>query len=381
MRARIIDNIALSAIPPKAVHAYLRAQGWAKVEAYGDKGDVYALNGAPEIIAPASSDFADYAPTISRIVDILSRLEERSQLSVFNDLTVADTDVIRVRAPEAEEDGSIAIEAGVDLIQQSRDLLLAAACAASMPQRAYRAGRNKEATDYLDGVRIGQTERGSFIVTLLSPVPPSLVQPAQTSLWPEIGEEPFSRRVTRMLASALAAMKEAVALANRGEDIDAFETRVERGISANLCDAAAKLIDDGNGLDVSLTWALTRPAPLRRVQVVFARSDADTLQEAAKVLREREPRPAERIQGFVAALARDKNAKEGRVTVKTLIDNKPSSVKIYFKQEDYKEISDAHKDRRFITLEGDLVREGHRWKLSNPRDLSVLPADTDDSGE
>lgn len=379
MKALIVDHDSLLSVSPKALHAYLRAQEWEKVTSYGDKADIYRRPAEPEIVAPASADFSDYAVTISRIIKILSKVEERSELSVFRDLTVADTDLIRVRAPEAGEDGSIPIEAGVDIVQQSRDLLLAAACAASKPQRAFRAGRVKEAADYIRDVRIGQTESGSFVVTLLSPVPPSLVESSQQQLWPEIGDEPFSRRVTRTLMRSLQALKEAVAMANRGGGIDAFESRVESGVSANLCDAAAKLVLDGNGLDVSMTWALTRPAPQRRAQVSFVKSDADTLQEAAKVLRDREPRSGERIEGFVTALAREESAVEGRVTVKTLVDDQLSSVKIDFGPIDYRKILEAHDQRRPISLEGDLEREGQRWKLSNPRGLEVLPKDPEES--
>ncbi len=378
MKVRIVDATALSAVAPKALHAYLRANDWEKVEAYGDKGDVYARPDAPEIVAPASSDFIDYAETLGRVISILSRTETRSELSILRDLSVADTDLIRVRAQEAEDDGSIGLEAGVELIQQSRNLLLAAACSASRPQRAYRAGKIREATEYLNDVRIGQTERGSFVVTLLSPVPPSLTPAAQGTFWPELQEEPFSRKVTRTLRDALHAVKEAVSLANRGDGIEAFESRVPKGVSANLCDAVAKLIVGGNGLDVSLAWALTRPAPERRVGVRFPRSDADILGEAAKVLREREPRPGERLQGFVTALAKGSEADLGRVTLKAMIDDKLSSVRIYFDPDDYKRVVEAHREWQPVSLEGDLQREGQRWKLLNPRDLMVLPEDPDD---
>jgi hypothetical protein len=378
--AKIIDTDALSSIAPMALHAYLRALDWEKTSTHGDKGDVYQHANHPAIVAPASSDFADYATTISTALKILSDFEERSQLSILRDLNVADTDLIRIRAPEAGDDGSIPIDSGVSLVQQSRDLLLAAACAASKPQRAFRAGKIREAIEYLNDVRIGQTERGSFVVTLISPVPPTLTYTGQQPLWPEIADDPFSRRVTRTLASALQATKEAVALVNRGNGIEAFESRVAHGVSANLCAAAAQLIEDGNGLGISLTWALTRPAPERNTRVEFSKSDAATLYEAAKELREREPRPDERIEGFVTALARDENAVEGRVTVKSPIDGKMSSIRIDFGPRDYKKIVEAHEQRQAISLEGDLEREGQRWKLSNPRGLDILPKDPDESG-
>ena len=259
MKATITEADALHAVEPNAIHAYLRARGWHHVEAYGDKGDVYGLDGAPEIVAPASSDFGAYALRVSEIVDILGRVEERTQLQVLRDLGAATTDLIRVRAPDADEDGSIAIGAGVAFIEQSRDLLMAAACAAKRPRAAFRAGSVGEAVDYMRHVRFGQTERGSFVVTLLSPVPPVLERtdlfededPAHT-----LAQAPFSRRVTHTLLGSLAAIKEAVALTNRGRDIEVFRERSRHALVPAVRARRSGRHSDGEALPNLLVWCI-----------------------------------------------------------------------------------------------------------------------------
>ena len=375
MKVTVTDVDALRAIAPRALHAYLAAQGWKKVDAYGEKGDVYAIDSAPEIIAPSSQLFADYDRVLSQILTILARVENRDEIAVLQDLSLADVDLIRIRAPKSMDDGSIPINLGVELIQQSRDLLLAAACAESRPQTAYRAGRNRDAMAYLAQVRIGQTERGSFVVALLSPVRPSLANFEQGEPCANFTSEPYARRVTRRLISALEQARDAVALANRGEGITAFEERVQYGVSANLCQAAAKLIGDGGGIDVSVSYALTRLTSQRRARVQFNRPDADVLEEAARELRDRAERPDERIDGYVTKLARDPEAREGQITIKASIDSALSSISVYFGPEQYRQIAAAHAQRRMVTLEGDLKREGQRWRLSNPRDLEILNDD------
>lgn len=372
MRVDITDMKTLSAIRPRALNAYLKSRGWRKIGEYRSRADVFSYQNEQEVLVPFSEQFGDYAQIVQEVISELATVECRSELSIFNDLSISDTDVIRFRAPEAEEDGSIAIQSGVELFQQARDVLLAAACSASKPQRAYRAGKVREANEYIETVRLGQTERGSFVVTLISPVQLSLKAADQLQMWPEFNEDPYSRRVTRTLLTALEATKRAVLSANRGEGIEAFERGVKSGVSANLCEATAGLIEDGEGLDVTLSWALTRPAPVSHSRIEFSKSDASTLKEAADVLREREPRPSEFVEGYVAALARDKQATEGRVTLKTPIDGKMSSVKVDFGPSDYQVVSEAHQKRRSISLEGDLVREGQRWRLDNPRSLQVL---------
>ena len=370
-------DIALAeSITPRGVHAYLAANGWAKVGAYhGNTGDVYCLRDdeRESVLVPASTKFADYVTRLMQLAETLGRIEDRQQSTVLTDLSLAEADVIRVRLPKTYEDSSIPLSTGVGLLDESRKLLLAAACSATRPQRLFRAGRNQNAAAYVEHIRLGQTEPGSFVVNLLAPVTPSLTKSESTQL-PLL--EPFERRVAQMLVSGLRASREATELVNRGEGIGAFEERINKGVSANLCQATANLINSGSGLDVSVSWALTRQPHDghldERAAVAFTPSDAPVLEEAARILSDRQERCDERIEGYVSALAREQSDPEGRVTIKAVIDGALVSVKADFSQSEYNRIADAHTRRLSVSLEGDLQRDGQRWRLMNPRDLTVV---------
>ena len=99
------------------------------------------------------------------------------------------------------------------------------------------------------------------------------------------------------------------------------------------------------------------------------------LHEAARVLTERQERTDERIEGYVSALVRDQSDPEGRVTVKAVLDGALTSVKVDFNPPDYSMIADAHDRRLSVSLEGDLRRDGQRWHLMNPRDLTIIEDD------
>jgi len=167
-----------------------------------------------------------------------------------------------VRASDAADDGSIGIDPGVEIVQHARNLLASAACAALDPRRAYHLGKFQQAEDYMRRVRLGQTEHGSFVVTLLAPIPPALSAIEQRSLWPDLEKEPYERQVTRILAQALRSAHSAVVASNRGIGLTAFTDAVSQGVSANLCEAVASIIDQADGADLSVTWAKTRPAPM-----------------------------------------------------------------------------------------------------------------------
>jgi hypothetical protein len=371
------DPSALSAVNLRSVNAYLKSRGWHRIGSYGNAGHIFGLDRhIVELLVPLSP-LADYEHRMGEILETLSEVEERDIRAILRDLLLSEFDLVRVRLPEATADGSVPIAAAATLFQEARNLLLAAACSASRPQRAFRAGRNQEANNYMNTVRLGQTEMGSFVANVLSPIPPNLVGQADMSTG--LPPEPFARKVTRRLVSGLRSAKEAVALVNLGEDISAFEQRVSQGVSANLCDAIANILDyeSRESFDISVSWSLIRETPESSVHVVFKESDLLVLKEASRILKDRQERPNERIDGYVYGLARGQTEHEGRVTLKAVVDGAMSSVRVDFDPPDYSRITEAHDQRRVVSLEGDLRREGQRWVLGNPRDLEV-EADDDD---
>ncbi len=375
----VSDIEALSRIEPRIIRNYVAAQGWREKEPYGDVGHVYAQDGCDEeIIIPVKRDFSDYALTVSKIILTLAESEERNELSIVSDLSLARFDRIRVRIPEDE--GSISIDSGVALVEQARNMLLSAACSAHRPQRSFRLGSNRAAKDYMRKVRLGHTEQESFVVNLLSPMPPVLSLPSTDVRVPfsENGlHDPFERQVTRKLASGLRMIHEETELAHI-QDVPfagmASGGIEHHGVSANLCEAIGELIVAGEegGVEISISWSLAYPSDESPVQELFEGQDAPVLREAAEILRNQTERPNVRIEGFVSNLARDSSDREGRVIVKSKIDDGERAVRVDFSPDDYNQIVDAHRRRLKVSVKGDLWRGGQRWVLSNPRDIEVL---------
>jgi hypothetical protein len=365
MRAHILDAEALSAISPAALAAFARSEGWTKIEPYGAHADVYSGTNRPEIILPRTDRLGDYVAAVSRLVEVFSKVTDRDELATYRDLAGADRDVVRVRVLGADDDGSVSLDAGVKIVSQSREMLLAAACAVGAPQPLYRAGANKEAIDYMRRVKLGQTEHGSFVVTLLAPVPP-LLQPQLDLFWVNLDDEPMERRVTRRLVSALEASRAAAeqVLSGNGE---AFDGAVASGVSANLCEAVAGLIEQSDALDISLTWAKTRPTPEMLHRISFSRNDAVILKEAARVFRLKQPKPDVVLYGRVYKLRRDQDEVEGLVTLKAMVDDKMQSVSAVLDQANYSVAVKAHDEKAPVIVTGDLERVRQRWQLTNAR--------------
>jgi hypothetical protein len=311
---------------------------------------------------------------VAELIGLFSRVEERDELQVYRDLSTADRDVVRVRSPC--DDGSVRIEDGVELVVHARDLVLSAACAAWSPRATYRAGKVKQADEYMSRVRLGQTEQGSFVITLLAPVPPSIeLQPA---LWQSETDEPYERLVTRRLALGLDAAALAIEKHNLGAGIAVFESAVQDGVSANLCEAAANLTDRGDGIEISITWARTRPTPRPRWSRIFTRSEGEMLREVARIFHVKQPRPDEQIEGLIIKLARDEAEFDGRVTLRAWIDGRPRSVQAELQPANYDLAIQAHRANLPIAGEGTLERVGRRWRLKSPTNLRLVQEDEPD---
>ena len=380
MKVHIIDAAALKGVTPGALAAYARSAGWTKVEPYGDAADVWDGEDRPEIVLPRTDLFGDYASVVSRLIGVFSEAGKTDELATLRNLLEADHDVIRVRASQDATNGSIALDAGVEVVSQAREMLLAAACATvASPQQVYRAGANKEAADFVKRVRLGQTEHGSFVITMMAPVPPSVQQPLDDA-WGNLGEEPLSRRIILRLIEALEASRAAAERWNSGSGHGEFESAVSAGVSANLCEALAGLIERTHRLEVSVDWAINRQPRLAPKRILFSEGYRTALEEASRNFRARAPRPGVRLVGSVHKLIREQEELEGVVALKTEIDGKIQSVAAVLDETNYRTAIHAHEARNPVIVDGDLERIGHRWRVTNAG-VRELPVQKDDAAD
>ena len=357
---------AIRAISPAALAAYARLNGWKKAESYGRHSDVYVGTNLPEVVLPRTPRLADYANVVSRLAQIFAEVSEMDELELLQELTLADHDAIRVCAPG---DHAVTVTDGIALIAGAKDMIAAAARSTfERPKAVYQGRPSKEVSDYLQGVRLGNMERGSFVVTLLPPSVPPLVERAEhvePDMWLE--GEPIQRQATWRLADALGAIREAMAGTIGGEG-DAFGDAIARGASANLCDALAGMTAPFETLDLSLTWALTRPVPHSDtvVQFGFTKDESCILQEAARSLRERRVQSEVRLSATIEGLRRP----SCEVTLRTELDGKMQPVTAHLSTRDYEHAIDMHREKATVEIVGDLECWGRRRSLLNAHIVS-----------
>ncbi|TVR97728.1 MAG: hypothetical protein EA406_08365 [Rhodospirillales bacterium] len=385
MNVQIRDAAVLDALKPLELAAYLRAKGWRRKADINGKGSLWLVE-LPDgeefdVTLPLRQDLADYALRMGELLQTVAQVEGRSELEVLRDLMTTTADLVRVRATgHGADNGSLPLELAVTLVERSRDMILSAACATLEKRPSFAKRKPQQAMDYLRQVRLGQTEHGSYVLTILSPVSPEL-KAAQGELPGLEPVQPYERRVIRTLMGGLTALGEAARAAALDGSMQPFADAVERGVSANLCEAVVGLSEVGSGapIDVRVSWSRSRPVdPKASVRVALSSDSIPIIREAARHFRERTPLEDFEVEGFVTRLNRGPAAKAGEVTVQASVDGPMRPITMELVPDDYTKAVKAHDDRLKVRCTGELAQEGRGLRLQNPRQFEVTAYEDND---
>ncbi len=381
MRATVTDVGVLHALRPLDIVAYLRARGWKLMEGESgaslsdwnkESGDRYF-----EVQAPKNQTWRDYAKRVRDLLETLAEEENRSQLELIKDISYVSRDVVRVRSVmQGRSDGSILLEDGSKVALASRGVMLAAACATVEPRRAYHTRKPAAATGFLNQLSLGQTEQGSYILTLFAHIPPSLQSQTAFEFGKEEVAEPFNRRVIRTLGTALAAVSSAAEFGVSTGELSRFEESVSQGVSADLCESLA-LINECSAVThfgVDISWASSRiPVAPPKATHVFAQDELEVIREAGRVLRERTPEEDFELEGLVIDVDRPSEDLGGRAVVLGAVRGQPRKVRVEVWGDDWRTAHDAMSQRVLVRCRGELIRDGKQYVLRNPRDFRLAP--------
>ncbi|MEX1012742.1 MAG: hypothetical protein WD595_02010 [Waddliaceae bacterium] len=356
------------------IKRYLLAQGWSLIDQIQDKALMLQHKQySEELILPMRKELGDFSIRMAELFKTLSLIKNRQVLSLINDINMSGTDIIRIRITKEATDGTLPFNTTSELFNNSKEMLLSAASAVNNPQKIYSSRRTDEVQNFINKLRVGQTEFGSYILTFLSPVSPKLSE--QLSLFPdmEVDDDPFSRQTTKMLLKALIAAKKAAAESITSNSIEPFEKAISQGVSANLCDSIANIVNKAGSTEISLTWASNRPiSNFKNIEKVFFDNEtAEILGEVARTFKKNEPIQNHSITGWIYKLRHDQNDPEGTIYIRTTIEEKNRTVKTQLSENDYQKASKAHSDRNLITITGELIIRDKNAELLYPRNLII----------
>jgi hypothetical protein len=373
------DLETISALSPTHVAGYLRSRGWHDQGKYGSYGQVYSKkvdDHTFNVVLPRLATIADFTTRMRGLINVVAEVERRRATGVLFDLTLAPFDVIRVRSMDADAYGSIRFEQGLDLHEEAKRALVAAAnaTASEQPRKAWKGRRPDSVGQYLERLRLGQTENASFSLTVLSPYSFDPEGQEKATLFED---QAFGRRVTLKFGSALTAIETALAEAVAGDPVPAFEKGIAAGVSADICQALAKLADNESGIQVSVSWSPAKPTsgPIR---LSLTPQDSAVLHEIARTFARQEPEPEFELEGLVEEIKEKPERFDGSVVIQAKLPQQAGvrKIRVHFAQRDREFVYEAAKNKRWVRVIGNLARDGKLLKLEEPHDFSIVePSD------
>ena len=137
--------------------------------------------------------FDDYGVRTAEASQRLAEFEKRPAKEILNHLLLPPADLLFLREVSSDaEGGNLPLDHTARVIDGTRKVLLSLAHSVLVPQPYHPRMSRGEAEDFLSRCRLGQTGRGSFVLTVACPLglKADLLGP---------NGEPFSRRVTSLL--------------------------------------------------------------------------------------------------------------------------------------------------------------------------------------
>lgn len=364
-------------VPPRALIGYAQGLGWQPV-LNGKRTDIAVFHRPDsrlhQVIVPTDTSLADFGEAVLEAVRKLAEFEKRPAGEVLEHLLLPPADVLRFRefSPDAET-GNLPLDHAVRLLNGTRKLLLSVAHSVLVPQAYHPRLSRSEAEEFVARSRLGQTERGSFVLTVACPLD------LQTSLFgPD--NEPFTRRVTSLLMQTL---QELFQTADAARLDDLTDPERHAGISANFCESLLLLRPNGEraSLTVSATWSRallpTTREPRREVQLgqeVFEIAEA-----LAPRLRSRPQPRVDRFFAFVDELRGNPRPEEPRPSGEvrfTLFDQEEEiHAKADLSVGQYAEAIAAHATTDLVSFKGVLQRLPRLNRIDRVSDFQRIRLD------
>lgn len=340
------------------VRAYLEARGWSRVPSRRPYAAIYRSAREPlvEVQVPLDRDLADYGDAMVVIARRVSEWEGRSVESVLHDLLQPRRDLLRFGLEgDATRDGGVSLADGLDLANGVRKALLASACSVKRPRAFHPRMGLAEAESFVRQCRLGQTEVGSFVLTVETPLDIGLQQPLDV--------EPFGRQTASLLLRSVAHLATSVRAGEPGQVLEPVGGAPR--VSANLCEALVEMMPSDESADLRLrgSWSPLLPvAPDVTSEVHVDRNMYESIERIAHQLRPtREMQPAQFV-GQVSELMGapgEQGAVEGPVVLQVQVEDELLKARVMLSAVEYRQAAAAHLEQRYVTVRG-VLRRGPR---------------------
>ncbi|MBB1226016.1 hypothetical protein [Pantoea pleuroti] len=326
-----------------------------------------------EILQPLNTSASDFSRRVIDLIEVLSKVQNKSIDKIISELNEISDDIIRIRVIHDDvKHGTIPFIDGVELFVKSKELLTSAARSLLKTQKGYYGGKApKVVNDYFNSLKLSQTEVGSYVLKVESPI-----------FFPNNSQddhcvEPFGRSVSNRIIHSIIKLDEAITSFKENKNHKYFEEVVRYGVGASLCSAIIGLSGFNKNRSVEIS---IQPSPyadtnnLQSKSVIIYSNDIPIIEEAQGYYLDRYTIKNYNLVGKVIKLVRETDSGDGIATISEQItpsNAKKRNVECSLTELLYNQAIEAHGKSSTLDLTGNLIVSGRKILLSDIHNLKV----------
>lgn len=323
-------------------------------------------NGEDAIMIPVQNNFSDFYRVMYESLNTIALSENTTLKGLFNILINPSSDILKWRiADDNTSLGAISFNAMFDNIDNIRNLLASTYIDIISPSQFHKKVMINEVQSQIATYKFGQTEVGSYILNLVSPLGFYQYQLFD----PNLDDLPINRRININMLKNINNIQQSIKEKNSRLDDDVASGH----ISVNFLNVLSKLYEDNRDSDVSIlaAWDINIPTIIEEpVSQLTLRPYCmeKVVQVAEKYTPSQEQNVAKTYYGKITNIsgAPEINSREKLViTIATIGDeNQKLSVKVELDNTAYSHIvTDAFENGANVKVTGTITTTAKSIKL------------------
>lgn len=235
---------------------YLSLKGWHEISTLfeGKVRQFLAPNEEYAILIPISREFSDYYRVMHDSLSVIAAYDNKTLNGLFNILINPSSDILKWRiADDNTSLGAISFNTMLDNIDNIKNILASTCIDIMNPSQYHKKVMVSDVQNQIASYKFGQTEIGSYILNLVSPLGFYQYQLFD----PSVEELPMNRRINMRMLKTINDIQQSVL-----ENSSQLDDNVASGsISVNFLTALTKIYDDNKDSDVSISaaWDINIP--------------------------------------------------------------------------------------------------------------------------
>ena len=352
-------------ISPLAFAKYLKDTGWEvfqskktyiKIFQYEKGHDFF------QVIIPMEKRLHDYKEAMLKAVETVAKAENRSVEQVLLYLLNPNTDILKIRLDKKDvEAGNILMDDAIRIYDHAKKLLAATALDILHPKKYHQGRMDDCVLKFLAGCRFGQTEIGSYVVSVVCPFAELDENEDYKQLSIFSDEEQcansLTRQVTNRVMKNIAYIKEQIDNGEMNKLIIQDESQI---ISANFYEALGGLNLDSSEADVEFIaeWSpIVKNADCAKNRILLTHDYYQPIETTIERLKD-ETNKSTRIIGRIKKLESSPDVQKrkiGKITVVYLDENdKRKTVTVNLNKNEYDKAIRAHERGFHVEIVGEI---------------------------